>query len=218
MRFGINALRLSGQRLGIGRYIEYLLEGLGHHARRRASVSSSTFASRSTRTNSVCPTLSRCAHLPSRTTVCAGSISSSPATGARPTCSSVRATRFRCTTAGRLVVATHSVNEAEPGTHPLVVPPHVSAAEQAVARRSDAVIVPSRTTQGHVESLYGVAPEKITIVPEGARRSFAPVEDEAVLAATRQRLSGRRRPVRALRRQALPAPQHPRADRGVRPA
>jgi hypothetical protein len=26
MRFGVNALRLSGQRLGIGRYIEYLLK------------------------------------------------------------------------------------------------------------------------------------------------------------------------------------------------
>ena len=52
------------------------------------------------------------------------------------------------------------------------------------------MIVPSQTTKKHVEDLYGVAPEKITIVPEGAPRSFAPVEDEGLLTETRLRYLG----------------------------
>lgn len=50
--------------------------------------------------------------------------------------------------------------------------------------------MPSLTTKGHVESLYGVKSDKITVVPEGAPRSFAPVDDQAVLAETRQRYLG----------------------------
>ena len=189
MRFGINALRLSGQRLGIGRYIEYLLQDWDTMLEPGERVLiyvrepfdkdelglSDAFEVR---------------YLPSRH-VGVRWENLVLARHWRETdvlfCPSYTVPlRYR----GRLVVATHSVNEAEPGTHPwwyhLTYRPYYKLS----ARRSDAVIVPSRTTLGHVESLYGVAPEKITIVPEGAPRSFAPVEDAAVLASTRERYLG----------------------------
>ena len=189
MRFGVNALRLSGQRLGIGRYIEYLLRDWDSmlDADDRVVVYvrdpfdkdelglSDAFEVR---------------HLPSRHN------------GVRWE-HLVLARHWRETDVlfcpsytvplhyrGKMVVATHSVNEAEPGTHPWWYHLTYRQRNRLCARRSDAVIVPSLVTKGHVESLYGVAPRKITIVPEGAPRSFAPVDDEAVLAATRRRYLG----------------------------
>jgi glycosyltransferase involved in cell wall biosynthesis len=189
MRFGVNALRLSGQRLGIGRYIEYLLKDWDSMLEPGDQVVvyvrepfdkedlglSDAFEVRhlASRHNGV-----RWEHL-------------------------VLARHWRETDVlfcpsytvplnyrGKLVVATHSVNEAEPGSHPWWYHLTYRQRNKLCARRSDAVIVPSLTTKGHVESLYGVAPERITIVPEGAPRSFAPVTDEALLAETRRRHLG----------------------------
>ncbi|MBA2462459.1 MAG: glycosyltransferase family 4 protein [Actinobacteria bacterium] len=189
MKFGVNALRLSGQRLGIGRYIEYLLKDWDTmlEAGERVVVYvrepfdkaelglSEAFEVR---------------HLPSWHD------------GVRWE-HFVLARHWRETDVlfcpsytvplhyrGRLVVATHSVNEAEPGSHPWWYHLTYRQRNKLSARRSDAVIVPSQTTEGHVEDLYGVPSEKITIVPEGAPRSFAPVRDEAVLRETRRRYLG----------------------------
>ncbi len=186
MRFGVNALRLSGQRLGIGRYIEYLFkewdsmlapgEQVVVYVRepfdRKELGLSDAFEVR---------------HLPSRHD------------GVRWE-HLVLARHWRETDVlfcpsytvplhyrGRLVVATHSVNEAEPGTHPWWYHLTYRQRNKLSARRSDAVIVPSLTTKAHVESLYGVPPQKTTVVPEGAPRSFAPVTDQALLAAARRR-------------------------------
>ena len=179
MRFGINALRLSGQRLGIGRYIEYLLKDWDSMLEPDDEVVvyvrdpfdkeelglSDAFHVR---------------HLPSRHH------------GVRWE-HLVLARHWRETDVlfcpsytvplhyrGKLVVATHSVNEAEAGTHPWWYHLTYRQRNKFSARRSDAVIVPSSTTKQHVIDLYGVAHEKITIVPEGAPRSFAPVEDEQI--------------------------------------
>jgi glycosyltransferase involved in cell wall biosynthesis len=189
MRFGVNALRLSGQRLGIGRYIEYLLKDWDSMLEPGDRIVvyvrepfdkedlglSDAFEVRhlASRHNGV-----RWEHL-------------------------VLARHWRETDVlfcpsytvplnyrGKLVVATHSVNEAEPGSHPWWYHLTYRQRNKLCARRSDAVIVPSLTTKRHVESLYGVAPERITIVPEGAPRSFAPVTDEALLAETRRRHLG----------------------------
>ena len=190
MRFGVNALRLSGQRLGIGRYIEYLLKDWDSMLQADDQVVvyvreafdkgeldlSDAFQVR---------------HLPSRHNGVLWE-------------HLVLARHWRETDVlfcpsytvplhyrGKLVVATHSVNEAEPGTHPWSYHLTYRQRNKLCARRSDAVIVPSQTTKKHVEDLYGVAPEKITIVPEGAPRSFAPVEDEGLLAETRRATSAR---------------------------
>ena len=189
MRFGINALRLSGQRLGIGRYIEYLLKDWDTMLKPGDEVVvyvrepfdknelglSDAFSVR---------------HLPSRHDGVLWE-------------HLVLARHWRETEVlfcpsytvpvhyrGRLVVATHSVNEAERGSHPWWYHLTYRQRNKLCARRSDAVIVPSQTTKKHVEDLYGVAPEKITIVPEGAPRSFAPVDDEGLLAETRLRFLG----------------------------
>ena len=189
MRFGINALRLSGQRLGIGRYIEYLLKDwdtMLDPGERVLVYVREPFEKDELGLSDAFEVH----YLPSWHA------------GVRWE-QLVLARHWRETDVlfcpsytvplhyrGRLVVATHSVNEAESGTHPwwyqLTYRPYYKLS----ARRSDAVIVPSLTTKGHVESLYGVKSDKITVVPEGAPRSFAPVDDQAVLAETRQRYLG----------------------------
>src|SRR5829696_779185 len=189
MRFGINALRLSGQRLGIGRYIEYLLKDWDTMLKPGDEVVvyvrepfdkdelglSDAFSVR---------------HLPSRH----DGVLWEHLVLARQWwetevlfCPSYTVPLYY---RGKLVVATHSVNEAERGSHPWWYHLTYRQRNKFSARRADAVIVPSRTTQGHVENLYGVASSKITIVPEGAPRSFAPVDDRARLAETRRRYLG----------------------------
>jgi len=189
MKFGVNALRLSGQRLGIGRYIEYLLKDWDTMLQPEDQVV--VYVREPFDKNDLALSDAfEVRHLPSRHN------------GVRWE-HFVLARRWRETDVlfcpsytvplhyrGRVVVATHSVNEAEPGSHPWWYHLTYRQRNKLSARRSDAVIVPSATTKGHVEKLYGVSPEKITIVPEGAPRSFAPVDDEALLAETRRRYLG----------------------------
>jgi glycosyltransferase involved in cell wall biosynthesis len=52
------------------------------------------------------------------------------------------------------------------------------------------VIVPSEATRADVARLYGIPSDRISIVPEGADDSFAPIEDANVLRATRVRFFG----------------------------
>lgn len=91
---------------------------------------------------------------------------------------------------GRCVVATHSVNEAQPGAHSWRYSLTYQRRNQICARKADAVIVPSQTTAGDVERVYGVARDRISVVPEGVDDSFGPVTDKAVLSQTRKRLFG----------------------------
>lgn len=189
MRFGVNALRLSGQRLGIGRYIEYLLkdwDGMLENGDRVVVYVREPFGAAELGLSDAFEVR----HLPSRF----GGVFWEHFVLARHHretdvlfCPSYTVPlNYR----GRLVVATHSVNEAEPGSHPWWYHLTYRQRNKLCARRADAVIVPSRTTKGHVRDLYGVRAEKITIVPEGAPRSFAPVDDEALLAETRVRYLG----------------------------
>lgn len=189
MTFGVNGLRLAGQRLGIGRYIEYLFkdwdtmlvpgERFVVYVREPFDKNelglSDAFEVRVLR--------SRFQGMAWEHLVLAKH--------ARETdvlfCPSYTVPlHYR----GRLVVATHSVNEAESGTHPWWYHLTYRQRNKASARRADAVIVPSETTKGHVEAIYGVPSDRITIVPEGAPDSFAPVTDQAVLAETRRRYLG----------------------------
>ena len=193
MRIGVDALRLSGQRLGIGRYIEYLLKHWDTmlHSHERVIVYvrepfdhaglglSDAFEVRV---------------LPSRFD---GMLWEHL----------VLARHWRETDVlfcpsytiplhyrGRSVVATHSVNEAQPGTHPWWYHLTYRQRNKFSARRADAVIVPSSTARRHVEQLYGVEPEKIEIVAEGVDDDFQPVDDQAVLSETRRRFFGDDRP------------------------
>jgi glycosyltransferase involved in cell wall biosynthesis len=189
MKFGVNALRLSGQRLGVGRYIEYLLRYWDHqltadervvlYVREPVDLSDLGLSDRfevrvlPSRLNGVFwETFVLGRHW--RETDVLFNPSYTIPVGYR----------------GRSVVATHSVNEAEKGTHPWSYHLTYRQRNKLCARTATAVIVPSETTKGHVQDIYGVRPEKITIVAEGAPNSFAPVDDQELIAETRRRYLG----------------------------
>ena len=95
---------------------------------------------------------------------------------------------------GRCVVATHSVNEAQPGAHSRWYPYLHAALYRASARRADAVIVPSESTRRDVVRLYGVPEERVVVVPQGADDAFRPIDDDDLLRRTRERFFGEDRP------------------------
>jgi glycosyltransferase involved in cell wall biosynthesis len=189
MIYGVNALRLSGQRLGIGRYIEYLLhywdamltsdERVVVYVREPVDLSDLGLSNRiemrvlpSSLSGVLWESMVLSKHF--REIDVLFNPSYTIPLGYR----------------GRSVVATHSVNEAEKGTHSWWYHVTYRQRNKLCARMADAVIVPSATTRGHVEDLYGVRSDKITIVAEGAPNYFAPVTDARLLAETRRRYLG----------------------------
>ncbi len=189
MKIGFNGLRLSGQRFGIGRYIEYLLrhwvDQLDPSERVIVYVREPLDGSELSLSDQF-----EVRHVPSRFD---GMLWEQL----------VLAPRWRETDVlfcpsytiplrygGRTVVATHSVNEAEPGAHSRWYRLTYGRRNRICARRADAVIVPSETVRAQVTDVYGVPSERITIVPEGADDSFTPVDDEQVLRETRRRFFG----------------------------
>jgi len=95
---------------------------------------------------------------------------------------------------GRMVVATHSVNEAQRGTHPWWYKLTYTPWYRASARRAERVIVPSRSTLHDVQRYYGVPEDRIDVVLEGVDESFQPVGDADLLRRTRQKYFGSDRP------------------------
>ncbi|HEX9761258.1 MAG TPA: glycosyltransferase family 1 protein [Candidatus Acidoferrales bacterium] len=95
---------------------------------------------------------------------------------------------------GRLVVATHSVNEAQPGAHPWWYKLTYTPWYRWSAQKADCVIVPSESTLRDVKKHYRIAAEKIDIVIEGADEIFQPLGDPALVRQTRQRFFGSDRP------------------------
>ena len=189
MIFGVNALRLSGQRLGVGRYIEYLLrywndqltadERVILYVRESIDLGNLKLSDRF-----------EVRFLPSRLN---GVLWETFVLGRRSRETDVLfnpSYTIPIGYRGRSVVATHSVNEAEKGTHPWWYHLTYRQRNKLCARTATAVIVPSETTRRHVEDLYGVPAERITIVAEGAPNSFAPVQDQELIAQTRRRYLG----------------------------
>jgi len=191
MHWGIDAQRLAGQRLGVGRYIEYLLREWDRCANGDDQVTlfvrdplaggdatlglSPRFAVRHLRPrltgqlwqNVVLPRHAR--HLD----VLFCPSYSMPLGFDRP-----------------CVVAIHSVNEVEDGTHPWWYNLTYSQVYRLSARRADRVIVPSESTSRDLQALYGVPAEKIDVVPQGADEVFQPITDSRRLAEIRRELVG----------------------------
>lgn len=193
MRFGMIARRFVGKPFGIGRYIEYLLK---HWDRIREPGDSFELyvpepvpsdriqLSDAFRFRVLKPAIQGVAWenivLPAAARdvdVLFGPSYTIPLMYRRPT-----------------VVATHSVNEAEPASHPWWYRATYSSWYRASARRASHVIVPSASAQADVKRFYGVGADRMTIVREGVDRSFQPVEDSAVLRRTRERYFGSDRP------------------------
>jgi glycosyltransferase involved in cell wall biosynthesis len=95
---------------------------------------------------------------------------------------------------GPTVVATHSVNEAQPGAHGWSYRWTYTPWYRSSARRANRVIVPSEATRKDVQRWYGVPEDRIDIAREGVDEDFKPVEDPEVLRRTREKYFGRDRP------------------------
>jgi glycosyltransferase involved in cell wall biosynthesis len=189
MIFGVNGLRLSGQRLGIGRYVEYMLK----HWDSMLDSDDRVVVYVSEPFDPSALGLSAAVEVRLLTSKLRGVLWENGVLARRWRESDVLFNPSYTVPMwypGRTVVATHSVNEANRGTHPWWYHLTYRQRNKLCARLADAVIVPSETTKRDVERLYGVKPEKITIVPEGAPNSFRPIEDKELLSETRRRYLG----------------------------
>ena len=193
MKLGVDALRLSGQRLGIGRYLEYLLKYWNEQLERSDVVTlyvrepvdlDELGLSDAFRVNVLGPaingTLWENAILAPR---CVGQHVLFGPSYTLP-----------LTYSGRSVVATHSVNEAQPDAHPWWYNYSHSVLNRLSALKANRVIVPSESTKVDVERYYGIEPSKIDVVAEGADEMFRPISDQDILRNTRERYFGYDRP------------------------
>lgn len=193
MNFGVNARRLEGQRLGIGRYIEYLLK---YWKDMLGPDDSMTLYLREPLKESdgwIADNFETRVLRPKLTGLAWESIVLGPAVKGHDVlfCPSYT---VPLTYKGPCVVATHSVNEVQKGTHPLWHEWVYGRIYDISARRADKVIVPSRSVRSDVEKHFNLSPEVMETVTEGADDSFQPVEDESVLEATRMEYFGDNKP------------------------
>ena len=193
MKIAVNARRLEGQRLGVGRYIEYVLaewesllqadDEVTLYLRNgpdggRSSLSPRFVARR------VGPALTgmlwestALARAARSTDVLFGPSYTAPLVYNRPT-----------------VVAIHSLNEAEAGTHPWWYRFTYGALFASCARRADKVILPSVSTADDMREQYDLAPDKLEVVPLGVDPVFRPTEDEEAGRAVRSKYLATDRP------------------------
>jgi len=189
VKIGINVSRLSGQRLGVGRYLEYMLKcwsqmlvpGEEVEAYLREGVPRESLShlnlSPSIKLRELGPKLPGLLwenfSLPlhaRKVDVFFGPSYSLPLLVPIP-----------C----KRVVATHSVNEVQPGAHESWFDRAHAKWNELSARAADAVIVPCNSTADLVISQYGVPRKKIVIIPQGADESFRPLDDPNLVRQTR---------------------------------
>ncbi|MFO0809718.1 MAG: glycosyltransferase family 1 protein [Gemmataceae bacterium] len=193
MRLGINARRLEGQRLGVGRYIEYLLKHwqgmVGSDDRVELFVRSPLAKGDDALTGPF-----QTHHLRPRLTglLWENLILSRAAKGLDvlfgPSYTLPLNHRGPC------VVATHSVNELRPGAHPWWYRFTYEGIYRQSALKADMVIVPTQATKDDVARHYGIPEEQIAIIPQGADETFQPLDDPALVLATRRKHTGDERP------------------------
>jgi glycosyltransferase involved in cell wall biosynthesis len=193
MRLGIDAQRLAGQRLGVGRYIEYMIR---HWEKMVSPADQVTIFVRDPRLvadRSVSDVFDVKCLRPALTgaTWQALVLSRQAKNLDVLFCPSYMVPLgYR----GRCVVAIHSMNEMQPGTNPWSYRLTYSQIYRWSGRHADAVIVPSEATKRDVHAIYGIPESRIAVAHQGAPESFGPIADEAVLRATRKRYLGTDRP------------------------
>ncbi len=189
MRIGINARRLAGQRLGIGRYTEYLLKYWNQMLMpsetvtlylREALAENEFQLSSAFKTKVLNPRL---------TGVLWENLLLPPRASELDVlfCPSYTAPLMY---KGRYVVANHSTNEVEKGAHDWTYNWTYRPYYRLAALRAEVVIVPCRTVKEDIQKHYGVPEDRIEIVMEGADDTFQPITDENILRATRQKYLG----------------------------
>jgi glycosyltransferase involved in cell wall biosynthesis len=193
MRIAFNGQRLAGQPFGVGRYLEYLLRYWKEQLVEGEEVSLFVRQPLGARLSDLGPRIrtvlleSRLPGLPWE------SLRLGPAAASHDVlfCPAYSAPLgYR----GRLVVANHSVNETEPNAHSWLYRQTYARLHRHCARRADAVIVPGERTRRAVAEHYGVPDERLHVVHQGADEAFHPIDDQALLSATRIRFFGSDRP------------------------
>ena len=193
MRIGINAQRFEGQRLGVARYIEYLLK---HWATmlepseevvlylRRPLPPGDPLPAGPFRAEVLRPELTGLAW--ENVSLRRGAKGADVLFG--PSYTLPLAYR------GRSVVALHSVNEVWPGTHPWWYRHTYSRLYRASARRATRVIVVSQSIASDIQGYYGIPDEKIDVVPNGVDDIFRPLDDQDAVHAAQRTWIGDDRP------------------------
>lgn len=193
MRIAFNAQRMAGQRFGVGRYVEYMIRHWADALDERDTLTVFLRKPLEQGFGDLGPRVelkvieSRLSGLPWETLVLGRAAAGydvlfCPAYSAPLGYS------------GRFVVATHSVNETEPGAHDWKYRQTYSRLYRHCARKADSVIVPGERAREAVTGYYGVSDAKVHIVHQGIDDSFHPIDDAAILSRTRTGFFGRDRP------------------------
>lgn len=95
---------------------------------------------------------------------------------------------------GRSVVVIHSVDEVQPGALPLWHQLTYTQKYRLSAHHADKVIVNAVSTKERVHERYGVPEDKIEVIWLGADEAFAPIHDPALLREARIRYLGADKP------------------------
>lgn len=193
MRYGVNVRRLEGQRLGIGRYIEYLLQAWKDTMAPDDSMELYLREPLRPGDEWIEEHFDTMVFGPRLTGVTWENISMAPRLKDLdvffgPSYTLPLAYRGPC------VVATHSLTELTPGAHPFWYKLTFSPLYRVSALKAKKVIVPSASTLELVHSYYNVPLDRLEIVREGAPDSFAPITDPAVLSRTRIEYTGQDEP------------------------
>ncbi len=193
MHIGFNGQRLAGQRLGVGRYVEYLLRHWSAKLRPDDHVSLFLRTELAADLRDLHPRIrpvllaSSLQGIPWETLQLSRRLSKVDVLFGPAYTSPVGFS-------GRTVVATHSVDEAHPGTHSWTYRNTYSRLYAHCARRAQRVIVPSHWVRDAVIELYGAQEQRVVVIPQGADDSFGPVADRNQLKEVRHRYFGRDRP------------------------
>jgi glycosyltransferase involved in cell wall biosynthesis len=189
MRIGLSAWRLAGQRLGIGRYIEYLLKywnGLLEPSDRVIIFVHEPFEPRSLSlsdqfqievikprlTNAVWENALLPRHLRGIDVLFGPSYT------------------LPLLYRGKSVVAIHSVDLARHGYFPWWHEYTYEMKYRLSAQKADLVIVNAQSVKERVEQYYGIPEQKIEVVWLGADYAFSPIDDVTRLGATRVKYIG----------------------------
>jgi glycosyltransferase involved in cell wall biosynthesis len=193
MHWGIDGQRLNGQRLGVGRYIEYLLK---HWVVMMEGEDRVTVFVRGPVGETPCASSGRCEVRAVRPALTGHLWQNLVLPRAARDLDVMFGPSYSVPLwyRGARVVATHSVNEVQAGTHPWWYRHTYTRIYRESARRADAVIVPSRSTMDDVQGAYGIPAERIHVIPQGADEAYRPLDDEALLRATREKWLGSDRP------------------------
>jgi glycosyltransferase involved in cell wall biosynthesis len=194
MIIGFNARRLVGQRLGIGRYIEYITTNWSKMLEPDERVKLFVREPFDTREFGLSDRF-EVEHLrPKLHGFVWENALLAPA--AKKECDVLFCPNYMLpfTYGRKSVVVIHSANEVWPGTHEWWYRYTYTPTYKSSCRRATRVIVVSESTSEDVQACYGIPAEKIDIVPPGADDVFRPLDDEAALRAARLKWLGADRP------------------------